>query len=93
MSILGVLLTILVIVGGFISSQLSSLHSDINTLTVSATESRTKQAEQIHELQDKVLKLETDQKDEKRDQTAYNYDLSKSLTVIKTTLENGKAKK
>ena len=77
-SILGLLLTLCVVVGGYISSQLSALNINVQALNNSMIETRTKQAEQIKTLEDRLHKLE----DAQRDQSAYNYDQGKMLTRI-----------
>lgn len=86
-SILGFLLSLCVVVGSMVNSQLRDLHSDMTNLTISTTKTNTQQAEQIRELQEKIAKIETKQATDETNQTAYNYDLSKSLTVIKTKME------
>lgn len=85
-SILGILLTILVVIGTFISAQLSSIHADINTLTVAQTANTTRQAEQIREIQERQRKQETDT----INQTAYNLHMSEKLTEIRAILQTRK---
>lgn len=89
-SILSLLLTICIIIGGFVSKQLSDLHSDMTSLTISTTRTNTQQAEEIKTLQLQMAEEKAERKKEHEDQNAYNYDLNGKLIKITTKLEDGK---
>jgi len=85
-SITGVLLTICLTIGGFIASKLSSIDSAMQHLLVSQTETTTRQTEQIATLQRQQAEQKAQSDKDRADQTAYNYDLMKQLTQIKTAM-------
>jgi septal ring factor EnvC (AmiA/AmiB activator) len=90
-SICGILLTICLAIGGFIASKLSSIDSAMQHLLVSQTETTTRQTEQINQLREKQAEFQGKLDKTIADQTAYNYDLMKQLTAIKTemSIRNG----
>lgn len=89
-SILSLLLTVCIIIGGFMSKQLSDLHSDMTNLMLSTTRTNTQQAEEIKTLQSQMQEEKVERKKEHDDQNAYNYDLNGKLIKITTRLEDGK---
>jgi len=81
-SILGLLLAICGIIGGYVSRQLSDLHTDLQRLNDTQIRTFTEQGKDISYLKDAQKETRSDL----RDQSAYNLNMNTKMTEIVTTL-------
>lgn len=85
-SICGLLLTICVTIGGFLIAKLSSIEAAMQALLVNTTITTTKHDERIAQLQADSAKLHAQVDKMVADQTAYNFDLSRQMTIVNERL-------
>lgn len=81
-SILGLLLAICGIIGGYVSKQLSDLHTDLQRLNDTQIRTFTEQGKDISYLKDAQREIHKDM----GDQNAYNLNMAVRMTEIVTTL-------
>lgn len=81
-SILGLLLSVCVLIGSFISKQLSDLHADLQRLNDTQIRTFTEQGKDIGFLKDAQRGIH----DDMRDQNAYNLNMATKMTEIVTTM-------
>lgn len=82
MTLCGLLLSVCVIIGSFISKQLSDLHADLQKLNDTQIRTFTEQGKDIGYLKD----FQKATRDDLRDQNAYNLNMSRFGTEIVTIL-------
>jgi hypothetical protein len=85
-SICGILLTICMAIGGFLMAKLSSIEAAMQALLISTTVTTTQHNERISQLQADNAKLHAQIDKMMADQTAYNFDLSKQMTIVNERL-------